>query len=153
MRKIRQLLACATLAFSAAASAMPAAVERTEWAALFAQAPAVGTIAILDTRAGEEHVWVHNAARAQQRFSPASTFKIPHTPFALQAGAVQDEFEVIAWDGVQRSYPAWNQDQTLRSAMRHSRLERPHRLVGRVGGTPHGRGIFCAEHRHPQSPG
>ena len=133
MRKIKQLLACAVLAFSAAASALPVAAERTEWAAFFAQAPAVGTIAILDTRGGEEHVWVHNAARAQQRFSPASTFKIPHTLFALQAGAVRDEFEVIAWDGVQRGYPGWNQNQTLRSAMRYSTVWVFERFAEKIG--------------------
>lgn len=39
---------------------------------------------------------------------------------ALDAGLLRDEFQVVPWDGVQRSVPAWNQDQTLRSAMRQS---------------------------------
>jgi beta-lactamase class D len=65
---------------------------------------------------------VHDAARAQARYSPASTFKVPHTLFALDAGAARDEFQVFKWDGVPRSWPGHNQDQTLRSAMRNSTL-------------------------------
>ena len=50
---------------------------------------------------------------------PASTFKVPHALFALDAGAVRDEFQVIRWDGVKRDFDGWNQDP-LRSSMRHS---------------------------------
>ena len=46
--------------------------------------------------------------------------KCPHALFALDAGAVRDEFQVIRWDGVKRDFDGWNQDQTLRSSMRHS---------------------------------
>ena len=45
---------------------------------------------------------------------------MPHALFALDAGAVRDEFQVIR-DGVKRDFDGWNQDQTLRSSMRHSR--------------------------------
>lgn len=34
---------------------------------------------------------VFNEPRAQKRFYPASTYKIPHTLFALDAGLVKDE--------------------------------------------------------------
>ena len=47
-------------------------------------------------------------------------FKVPHALFALDAGAVRDEVQVIRWDGVKRDFDGWNQDQTLRSSMRHS---------------------------------
>lgn len=100
--------------------AMPQAIEQQEWAHFFEAAPAVGTIAVLDARNGTEKLWVHATERAKQRFSPASTFKIPHSLFALQAKVVKDEFDVIAWDQKQRGNPAWNQDQDLRSAMRNS---------------------------------
>ena len=60
--------------------------------------------------------------RAGKRYSPASTFKVPHTLFALDAGVVKDEFQVFPWDGVKRGYAPHNQDQNLRSAMRHSAL-------------------------------
>ena len=63
-----------------------------------------------------------NRERAERRYTPASTFKVPHSLFALDAGLLRDEFQVIKWDGVQRRIPAWNADQDLRSAMCHSAL-------------------------------
>ena len=45
----------------------------------------------------------YDVERAQKRFMPASTFKVPHALFALDAGAVRDEFQVIRWDGVKRT--------------------------------------------------
>ncbi|GAA6130226.1 class D beta-lactamase [Halopseudomonas sabulinigri] len=94
--------------------------ERADWAAEFSAQDAVGTIIVVDERTPDKTTWVHNPERAAQRFSPASTFKIPHTLMALDAGAVKDEFQVFPWDGTQHSYAGHNQDQTLRSAMRHS---------------------------------
>ena len=66
-------------------------------------------------------VSVYDRTRGK-RYSPASTFKVPHTLFALDAGVVKDEFLVFPWDGVKRGYAPHNQDQNLRSAMRHSAL-------------------------------
>lgn len=48
---------------------------------------------------------------------PASTFKIFNALVALETGAVADENEIIAWDGVDRGRKAWNQDHSLKSAM------------------------------------
>jgi beta-lactamase class D len=53
-------------------------------------------------------------------FVPASTFKIPHTLILLEEGLVKDQFDVIKWDGVEREYAPWNNDQTLRSAFQIS---------------------------------
>ncbi|MEZ5559063.1 MAG: class D beta-lactamase [Pseudomonadales bacterium] len=92
--------------------------ERDDWAALFAERAVTGTIAVADERVGR--LWVHDRERAGVRFVPASTFKIPHTLFALDAGVARDEFQVFRWDGVARDVPAWNRDQTLRSALRNS---------------------------------
>ena len=64
--------------------------------------------------------FVFNNGRARERFSPASTFKIPHALFALDAQVIRDEFEIIPWDGKKRRNPEWNRDQDLRSSMRHS---------------------------------
>jgi len=90
------------------------------WANLFREAGVSGCMAVLDARRGAQTLRVADGPRTQRRYSPASTFKIPHSLFALDAGLLRDEFQVIPWDGVQRSIPAWNQDQTLRSAMRNS---------------------------------
>jgi len=92
--------------------------ERPDWARFFAAAGVAGTIAVDDQRTGER--WVFDASRAATRFLPASTFKIPHALFALDAGVVRDEFQVFRWDGTKREIAAWNGDQTLRSSLRHS---------------------------------
>ncbi|MEM7020154.1 MAG: class D beta-lactamase [Pseudomonadota bacterium] len=102
--------------------AQEAGVERPDWQTYFDKYNAVGTIVIADGRGSSEKIWVYDEERAKQRYAPASTFKVPHTLFALDAGVVQDEFQVFPWDGVERSYPPHNQDQNLRSAMRNSAL-------------------------------
>lgn len=94
--------------------------ERSDWASLFDRAEARGTIVVLDQRGGTQQLWVYDQERADRAYSPASTFKIPHSLFALDAGVVRDEFQVFEWDGVERDFAPHNQDQTLRSAMRNS---------------------------------
>lgn len=109
-----------SLCISTALCAGDNVVDQTDLHRYFERYDSEGTIVIADYRSGTaEHV-VHNLARAKTRFAPASTFKIPHTLFALDAGVVKDEFEVFPWDGVQHSFDAHNQDQDLRSAMRNS---------------------------------
>ncbi len=93
---------------------------RDDWAGLFQEHAADGTLLIVDERQDARATWVHDAERAQTRFVPASTFKVPHTLFALDAGVADDEFQVFDWDGTERGVPAWNADQDLRSAMRNS---------------------------------
>jgi beta-lactamase class D len=92
--------------------------EREDWAAVFDDAGVEGTIVVLDERVGR--TWVYDEARARERFCPASTFKIPHALFALDAGLVRDEFEIFPWDGVPREIASWNADQNLRSSIRYS---------------------------------
>lgn len=103
-------------------SAASCAREEAAWAGYFNKFDAEGSILVVDGRKTPEKIMVFNGARAKKRFSPASSFKIPHTLFALDAGAVRDEFQVFPWDGVRRAYPPHNQDQTLRSAFSNSAL-------------------------------
>lgn len=121
-RICRKLTSTLLLLFTGttAAHAQDEVIVRSEWGSVFAKFEAVGTIVINDERKGSAGVFAFNPERAKARFSPASTFKIPHALFALDAGVLRDEFQVIPWDGVKRDYEAWNQDQTLRSSMRHS---------------------------------
>jgi len=107
--------------------------ERPDWQAIFSAQSASGTIAVADERKGGSRLWVVDAARAQQRFIPASTFKIPHALFALDAGVVRDEFQVFPWDGKVRDYPAWNRDQDLRSSMRNSTVWVYQWIAGQLG--------------------
>jgi beta-lactamase class D len=97
-------------------------LDRPDWGAYFAEFGATGTLVVVDERQTPPATLVYNRDRAKRRYSPASTFKIPHTLFALDAGVVVDEFQVFAWDGVMRTFAGHNQDQNLRSAMRYSTL-------------------------------
>lgn len=123
MMKIRQFILGAfalVLSFAPFAASMPQ--ERPDWSAYFSDLDAHGTIVVVDARAKQEVTFVHDPARASRRYTPASTFKIPHSLFALDAGILRDEFQVIPWDGVKRSIDGWNEGQNLRSAMRVSAL-------------------------------
>ena len=66
------------------------AQERPDWGRFFDEFDAKGTIVVVDERVKSHPVWTYGQERASKRFSPASTFKIPHTLFALDAGAVRD---------------------------------------------------------------
>ncbi len=94
--------------------------ECPDWSAFFADAGVAGTIVVLDARPKNNVQYVYDPARAVRRYTPASTFKIPHSFFALDAGLLRDEFQLVPWDGVRRPIEAWNTDQDLRSAMRNS---------------------------------
>ncbi|HAA44065.1 MAG: beta-lactamase class D domain-containing protein [Halomonas sp. 54_146] len=96
------------------------AQDHSDWGKVFDGFDATGTVVVVDERANDSSVLVYRPERASKRFPPASTFKIPHTLFALDAGAVRDEFQIFYWDGVERSFAGHNHDQDLRSAMRSS---------------------------------
>jgi beta-lactamase class D len=118
MRLVARLIALTALMAWAAGATAAADTPRADWARLFEDAGATGTLLVVDERDGRRHV--HDPARARQRFVPASTFKIPHLLFALDAGIAQDASQTFRWDGVPRRFPHWNRDQTLRDAMRGS---------------------------------
>lgn len=120
MQRRHVILSSLALGMLPVAHAEASTLDMPAWAALFRAAGVSGCMAVLDARRGAQTLRVADGPRTQQPYSPASTFKIPHSLFALDAGLLRDEFQVIPWDGVQRSIPAWNQDQTLRSAMRNS---------------------------------
>ena len=120
MNRRSLILLTLSVVLASGAFAAPISQEREDWSSFFATADAHGTIVVVDSRSGHDVAFVYDSKRAGRRYSPASTFKIPHSLFALDAGILRDEFQVIRWDGVKRSIEAWNEDQNLRSAMRNS---------------------------------
>lgn len=116
------LMLLLSLAVQAPVTAQEQLNNRPEWGAYFEKYDANGTLVVLDQRATAATLNAYNPDRAATRLSPASTFKIPHTLFALDAGAIADEFQVFEWDGIERSYAPQNQDQDLRAAIRNSAL-------------------------------
>lgn len=119
----RHLVICAfSLVLTSGALNASTPQERADWSTFFSDADARGTIVVVDARAKTEVMFVYDGLRASRRYTPASTFKIPHSLFALEAGILRDEFQIIPWDGVKRWMETWNEDQNLRSAMRNSAL-------------------------------
>lgn len=77
-----------------------------------------GTFILRDVKSGK--TFVYNQVRANKRQTPESTFKVPNALIGLQTGAVQDEYDIKYWDGIEREIESWNHDHTLGSAMRDS---------------------------------
>lgn len=61
----------------------------------------------------------YDSARCYERFSPASTFKIPNSLIGLETGVITDENFVIKWDGTKRREPC-DKDLTLTEAVKIS---------------------------------
>ena len=89
------------------------------------------TIIVSSLKTGEEHVI--NKERSEQRFLPASTFKIPNTLIALHEGVINDENTVLPWDGKEKGLAAWNKDQTLTSAFQVSCIWYYQELARKIG--------------------
>lgn len=87
------------------------------FAALFAEHQAIGCFVLYDQQADTSYIY--RPERANTRYRPASTFKIPNTMIALELG-VTDTAEVFPWDGEERYAKQWNQDLKLPQAFRYS---------------------------------
>lgn len=88
---------------------------------------------------------IHNEARANTRFSPCSTFKIPNSLIALETGVINDPASLIKWD--QKKYPKqpmwdsvkenyglnWETDHTLQSAFKNSCIWCYKEIAERIG--------------------
>ena len=61
-----------------------------------------------------------NSDLCDSGYIPASTFKIPNALIALQEGIIRDTNQIIKWDGHEWPIKTWNQDQTLKTAMKYS---------------------------------
>jgi len=98
------------------AAALPK--ERPELRVHFDALRASGTIALFDTADGV--LGCSDVALCVRPALPASTFKIPNSMIGLETSVVEDSETRFPWDGKQYPVPEWNQDNTLRSAMRVS---------------------------------
>ena len=120
----------ATAALVRAASAQPIE-EVPELGALFRDHGVEGTFVLLDRDAGKLRVW--NEARAQQRFVPASTFKVPNTLIGLDVGAVRGVDEVLPYGGKPQPFKSWERDMNLRDAIKVSAVPIYQELARRTG--------------------
>ncbi|QLI81720.1 class D beta-lactamase [Chitinibacter fontanus] len=91
-----------------------------------------GTFVLYDI---SQQRWIgHNPERAAQRFSPASTFKIPNSLIGLETGAVSSVDEVFYHhDGQPKYLKSWEHDMGLREAIKVSNLPAYQQLARKVG--------------------
>ena len=90
-----------------------------------------GTFALLDP--ATDTVTVSNEARAKQRFTPASTFKIANSLLGLDTGAVKSVDEVLPYGGKPQRFKAWERDMNLRDAIKASNVPIYQELARRIG--------------------
>lgn len=107
--------------------------EDSQLAKLFNEPGVKGTMVISSLDGKTEYV--HNQKRAEKRYLPASTFKIPNTLISLDEGAIADEKEIIKWDGKDKGWDRWNKDQSLETALPISCIWFYQELARRVGNT------------------
>lgn len=94
-------------------------------------APFDGCFVLLDV--ANQELLRYNPKRCAERFSPASTFKIPNSLIGLELGIIPDADHRIAWDGTQHLRKELNRDHTLRTAIRDSVLWYYQELARRAG--------------------
>lgn len=113
------------------------AAEKIQWqenkaiGALFDQANVNGTFVLYDVT--ENKLTGHNHKRAETRFIPASTFKIPNSLIALSTGAVKSVDEVFPYDGKPRWMKSWEKDMDLREAFKLSNVLIYQEIARRIG--------------------
>jgi len=77
--------------------------------------------------------YVSNLQRAEQRFAPASTFKIVNTLIGLETGTVKSVDEVLPYGGKPQLFKKWEHDMPLREAMKLSAVPIYQELARRIG--------------------
>ena len=85
-----------------------------------------------DCATGEETVFAE--ATADKAFGPCSTFKIWNSLIGLEEGILAEPDDMFwQWDGEERSFAAWNEDQTWRSAFAASCVPAFQELARKIG--------------------
>jgi beta-lactamase class D len=95
-----------------------------------------GTI-VVSSKSGDSCL-IHNKARSMVRFTPFSTFKIPNSIIALEAGIIKNIDSTFLWDTTkyrpQDWWPAeWKQMHSLRTAIKYSVVPFYREIASRVG--------------------
>lgn len=96
----------------------PGPIARPEWGVYFEDLHVRGTIAVYDSADGK--LACSDAAQCAVPAHPASTFKIANTMIGLETQILEDGETKMPWDGKEYPVPEWNQDNTLRTALRVS---------------------------------
>ncbi len=133
-RCVLRSLCVAIVALSSCAAWASEWVEEAKLGRLFAQAGVVGTFVLYD--AANDRLSGFDRERAERRFVPASTYKIPHTLIGLSVGAVSSVDEVLPYGGQAQPFPQWERDMSLRDAIAMSNVAIYRELARRIGLQP-----------------
>lgn len=90
-----------------------------------------GTFVLYDLNA--DQFIGHNQSRAQTRYIPASTFKIANSLIGLSVGAVASVDEILPYGGGEQFIKAWENDMSLRDAIKISNVPIYQELARRIG--------------------
>jgi beta-lactamase class D len=105
--------------------------ESAPLAQLFKQEGVSGTFVVHDVTA--DVYTVHDRKRAQTRYIPASTYKIPNSLIGLSTGAAASVDEVLPYGGKPARRPEWAKDMSLREAIKVSNVLIYQELARRIG--------------------
>lgn len=91
-----------------------------------------GAFVLRDCATGEELVFAEETA--DTAFGPCSTFKIWNSLVGLEEGIIADsQAPFWTWDGEERNFPGWNENQTWRSAFAVSCVPAFQELARKIG--------------------
>lgn len=105
--------------------------ELPEIGKLFEKAGIRGTFVL--SRPDQNAFYGYNQQRAEQRFLPASTFKIPNSLIAFETGVVKDEEQIFPYGGQPVWSKAWAQDMNIREAIAVSNVPVYQEIARRIG--------------------
>ncbi|MBV1775913.1 class D beta-lactamase [Burkholderiaceae bacterium DAT-1] len=127
------LLAAIVLAVISAPSdaSEPVRKEMPELKRCFGNGKIQGTFVLYEP--ATQTLTEYNSKRAQQRFVPASTYKILNSLIGLETGVIKSVDQVFPWDGKHYWNSDWEQDLTLREAMKYSAVPVYQRIARDIG--------------------
>lgn len=131
-RLILHILFIICVSLSVYSNAFAGWEESPKVSELFASAEISGTFVLFDVNA-DTYIG-HNKSRAEKRFVPASTFKIPNSLIGLSVGAVKSVDEVLPYRSNAPPFnKAWEKDMGLREAIVLSNVPIYQELARRIG--------------------
>lgn len=99
---------------------------------IFSKADTNATFVLYDMQ--KEKLVIHNQARAQKRYTPASTFKIANSLIGLETKTVKSVDEPLPYIGPENPFIAsWKEDMGLRKAIAISNVPIYQELARRIG--------------------
>lgn len=105
--------------------------ENPEIEKIFIEAGVKGTFVLLDVE--NDTLTGFNSKRANERFIPASTFKIANSLIGLSVGSVKNVDEILPYGGQPQFLDIWEKDMSLRDAIKISNVPIYQELARRTG--------------------